>query len=222
MLTAAHCLCNFDDGGLSKKIKLCLQNSESEEPPCKKSKTEHKSTCQSPINQNIKYDHSQGRYNQDDTNDNIASRFKAHDQVCYLHFNEIHVYAGSADLKNAESLNAVEKAFVMEVTLEPTARKPERTILGDGFDIGLVIMKDAFNSFGDISKSSNWRDLKPIRLPTTYINSFYNYSLSFIIFCSSFNKLVITCNYYLKMSTSPFPGTRLMDHLHRLQHLMQD
>ena len=94
-----------------------------------------------------------------DGNDDLLGLYLDGEDVHEWDFNEILVYVGSSDLKNAKKEKA-EKAFVME-TIRNEANDRHPSLLS-GYDIGLVIMEDELNE----KKIQNFM---PICLPQRYI-----------------------------------------------------
>ena len=94
-----------------------------------------------------------------DGNDDLLGLYLDGEDVDEWNFNEILVYVGSSDLKNAKKEKA-EMAFVME-TIRKEANDRHPSLLS-GYDIGLVIMEDELNE-------KKIKNFMPICLPQRYI-----------------------------------------------------
>ena len=89
-----------------------------------------------PVNQHHFYDEA------DNENDDLMGWYIDKEDIYEWDFNEIQVYVGSSDLKNAKK-ERVKEAFVME-TIRKDAEDWHPS-LHTGYDIGLVIMEDELN-----------------------------------------------------------------------------
>ena len=78
----------------------------------------------------------------DDGNDDLLGWYLDKEDIYAWDFNEIQVYVGSSDLKDAKK-ERVDEAIVME-TFRKDAEDWHPSLLS-GYDIGLVIMEDELN-----------------------------------------------------------------------------
>ena len=114
-----------------------------------------------PTNQQIPYNDE----SDDDTEKDLYEKYAEGTNIYINDFNEILVYVGSSDLKNAKKADA-DRAYVID-TLEyedddssSDDEEDDRypTLTSESYDIGMIIMKDAF----DDKKIPNF---SPICLP---------------------------------------------------------
>ena len=147
ILTAAHCICNFVDKDRNKEfLYYCNFNEKS-------------GSKDIPANQQILYE--------DETDDepekDLYRKYIEKTDIYVDDFNEILVYVGAKDLKNANKADA-ERAYVIDTLIKEDNENEEEeedqhpSLTSKGYDIGIIIMKDDF----DDKKIPNFN---PICLP---------------------------------------------------------
>ena len=81
--------------------------------------------------------------NDDEPELDIYGRYKNDEEIFIDDFNDIFVYVGSADSKTAKKVDASKAYIISTLRKDPADQHPSLT--KDGYDIGIIIVKEEFN-----------------------------------------------------------------------------